>query len=329
MKEQLTLILQLNQCCFEILKKPLQFCLILLISSWSFPSIVEAEYNELDTTANLIAITSDTQAPLGVEKIYLKSNNNTLATKKIFENIVQQKPTNLLILGDVVSIGSKEKKWKEMDSYLANLRDQGTVVTALLGNHDVMLNAKKGENVFKKRFPDEVNTGFYKIIDSIGFVLLNSNFKKLSKEQVASQDLFYAETLNQLDFDSAVKMVIVACHHAPYSNSKIVGSNTTVQEKLIPLFIQSKKAKLFITGHAHDFEHFNIEGKDFLTIGGGGGMHQPLSKKEDRRVALSDGYEPEFHYLTLQRNKNELSILSRYLTNDFSEFKNGYHFVIK
>ncbi|MEI6265309.1 MAG: metallophosphoesterase [Sphingobacteriia bacterium] len=311
------------------MKKPLQFCLILLISSWSSQSSAITQQNELDTTAHLIALVSDTQAPLGVEKIYLKSNNNTLATKKIFENIVQQKPTNLFILGDVVSIGSKEKKWKEMDGYLTNLRSQGTVVTALLGNHDVMLDTKKGENAFKKRFPDEVNTGFYKIIDSIGFVLLNSNFKKLSKEQLAAQDLFYANTLNQLDKDSTVKMVIVTCHHAPYSNSKIVGSNTNVQEKLIPLFIQSKKAKLFITGHAHDFEHFNIEGKDFLTIGGGGGIHQPLRKKEDRRIALSDGYEPEFHYLTVQRIKNELSITSRYLTTDFSEFKNGYHFIIK
>ncbi len=282
-----------------------------------------------DSTAHLIVLASDTQAPLGVEKIYLKANNNTLATKKIFENIIQQKPTNLLILGDVVSIGSNKKKWKEMDSYLQDLRNQGTVVTALLGNHDVMLNAKKGENEFKKRFPDEVNTGFYKIIDSIGFVLLNSNFKTLSKEQMASQELFYANTLNQLDIDSAVKMVVVTCHHAPYSNSKIVGSNTRVQEKLIPIFIQSKKAKLFVTGHAHDFEHFNMEGKDFLTIGGGGGIHQPLSKKEDRMIALSDGYEPEFHYLTIQRIKNELSITSKYLTSDFSEFKNGYHFVIK
>ncbi len=282
-----------------------------------------------DSSFIKICLASDTQAPLGVEKIYLKSNNNTLATKKIFENIIQQKPTNLLILGDVVSIGSKEKKWKEMDSYLKDLRDHGTVVSALLGNHDVMLNAKKGENTFKKRFPDEVNTGFYKIIDSIGFVLLNSNFKTLSKDQLSEQELFYSKTLDLLDIDSAVKMIIVACHHAPYSNSKIVGSNSKVQEKLIPLFIQSKKAKLFITGHAHDFEHFSIEGKDFLTIGGGGGIHQPLKKQVDRIVALSNGYEPEFHYLTIQRVKNELSITSRYLTIDFSEFKNGYHFVIK
>ncbi len=303
--------------------------LITIIVSWLMFTTVFSQTLKQDSSFIKICLASDTQAPLGVEKIYLKSNNNTLATKKIFENIVQQKPTNLLILGDVVSIGSKEKKWKEMDSYLKDLRNQGTTVTALLGNHDVMLNAKKGENAFKKRFPDEVNTGFYKIIDSIGFILLNSNFKTLSKDQLAAQDLFYANTLNKMDKDSAVNMVIVACHHAPYSNSKIVGSNTKVQEKLIPLFIQSKKAKLFITGHAHDFEHFNIKGKDFLTIGGGGGIHQPFKKQSDRIAALSNGYEPEFHYLTMLRIKNELSITSRYLTSDFTEFKNGYHFVIK
>jgi UDP-2,3-diacylglucosamine pyrophosphatase LpxH len=311
------------------LKKPVEYILLQLFIVWFLPFPINAQSNNQDSSNYTIAFVSDTQAPLGIEKIYLKANNNTLATKMIFQDLVNHKPKQVFILGDVVAIGSKERKWTEMDQYLKELRNGSTTVTAILGNHDVMMNAKKGEATFKKRFPDEVNTGFYKIVDSIGIVLLNSNFKKLSAEELSIQANFYTKTMAMLEADTAVKMIIVACHHAPYSNSKIVGSNSKVQAYLLPAFFQSKKAKLFITGHAHDFEHFNIEGKDFLTIGGGGGLHQPLRTKEERMAVLSDGYEPEFHYLKVHRNNNVLFITSRYLTSDFSEFKNGYHFIIK
>jgi hypothetical protein len=85
---------------------------------------------------------------------------------------------------------------------------------------------------------------------------------------------------------------------------------------------------LFITGHAHDFEHFNISGKDFLTIGGGGGLHQPLNKGADRIPSLSFGYDPEFHYVLMRRIHSQLVIISRRLKPDFTDFENGYRFVI-
>jgi Icc-related predicted phosphoesterase len=289
---------------------------------------VYSQSNEPDSTLHEIDLVSDTQAPMGIEEIFLKSNHNTLATRKIFQDITQRKPKELLILGDVVSLGYKEKKWKDMDGYLENARTRGIPVTSLLGNHDVMFYPKDGETAFKKRFSDEINTGFTKIIDSIGFVLLNSNFKTLSTEQLLVQQEFYTKTLAQMDADSAVKIIIITCHHAPYSNSKVVGSNKQVQERLVPAFIQSKKAKLFITGHAHDFEHFVVTGKNFLTIGGGGGLHQPLNKGSDRLPSLSFGYDPEFHYVLMRRLNDKLVIISRRLKQDFNGFENGYRFVI-
>jgi Icc-related predicted phosphoesterase len=301
------------------------FLLIYLSTLWISPGYTQS----VDSTLNEIDLLSDTQAPLGIEKLLLKAHNNTLATQKIFEDIIKRKASTLLILGDVVSLGYQENKWREMDVYLASARKMGISISALLGNHDVMFNAKAGETAFLKRFPDEVNTGFVKMIDSIAFLMMNSNFSMLSKEQIQEQDNFYSRNMQQLDTNQAVKMIIVSCHHAPYSNSKIVGSNKQVQEKLVPLFIRTKKATLFITGHAHDFEHFKIQDKDFLTIGGGGGLHQPLAKGPGAIPSLSKGYEPEFHYLIIRRTGNQLTLISRMLKQDFSGFENGYHFSIK
>jgi len=160
--------------------------------------------------------------------------------------------------------------------------------------------------------------------------MLNSNFKKMKPERIELQQKWYKETLDSLDKDKRVKIIVVSCHHAPYSNSKIVGSSMPVQERFVPLFINTDKCKLFITGHAHAFEHFVQSGKDFLVIGGGGGIHQPLSL--DKRDLQPD-YKPEFHFLMITPNSSLLQIDSYSLRMTFPVLKKDtfliYHLVIK
>lgn len=268
-----------------------------------------------DNPQGSIAMISDTQAPMWIERLFLKANNNEKATARLFDQIVKQRPGNLFILGDVTAWSAKEKKWHAMDSYLDACRAAGIAVTALLGNHDVMGCARKGESNFIKRFPQAVPTGYYKIIDSTAFVMLNSNFKKMKVKMLERQQDWYKKTLDSLQGDRHVKAIVVSCHHAPYSNSKIVGSSEPVQHYFVPLFLSTGKCRLFITGHAHAFEHFIQFGKDFLVIGGGGGIHQPLS--QDRTDVQSD-YKPQFHFLTITPKPGLLQIESYFLSDDFS-----------
>jgi Icc-related predicted phosphoesterase len=282
-----------------------------------------------DSSGFEIALVSDTQAPFRIEKMLHGDHSNELATQKLFHDMLQRKPRAVLITGDVVSIGYQESRWIKMDGYLDSLRNNNIPVSALPGNHDLMISAKKGEAAFRKRFPDMISTGFLRVIDSIAFVMLNSNFKQLSQAQATEQDNYYRNILAQLDKDDAIRLVVVCCHHAPYSNSTVVGSNKQVQEKFVKPFLLSKKAKLFITGHAHDFEHFRVEGKDFLTIGGGGGIHQPLNQGADRMHSLSAPYDPEFHYLLLQKQARKLLLISRRLLPDMTGFENAYQFTVQ
>lgn len=275
-----------------------------------------------------IAFVSDTQAPMWVEDIFLHSNQNEKATGLIFADLLRLRPQSLFILGDVVSLGYKEKKWKTIDSYLDECRRSGIKVSALLGNHEVMTRAKKGEQRFQKRFPDHALTGSVQIIDSVAVVLLNSNFKKLSSSDIGRQQAWLKVTIESFEADPGILGIILTCHHAPYSNSKIVGSSTRVQHYFVPSFIQSKKCRLFLTGHSHAYEHFRKEGKDFLVIGGGGGLHQPLSTSPKSFVDISRNYKPMFHYLTMHRDKKNLVIISHFLKEDFSGFEKGDSFVL-
>jgi hypothetical protein len=270
-----------------------------------------------------IAFASDTQAPMWVETLWLKSNKNRTATGMVFNDILKNPPSSLFLLGDVVNLGYSNKQWKPIDGYLANLRSKNVKVDAILGNHEVMGRAVQGQRKFQTRFPDHVRTGYVEITDSVAVILLNSNFTKLSASENEMQLNWYKKTLAELDSDSSVQFIITTCHHSPFTNSKIVGPCTAVQEKFVPPFLQSKKSKLFLSGHCHGFEHYQVEGKDFLVIGGGGGLHQPLRPNDEVHPDLAEAYKPMFHYLTVRRDADHLKITSIRLKDDFSGFEEG------
>jgi hypothetical protein len=258
-----------------------------------------------------------------VETLLTKSNHNKAATKLIFSNIQERNPLSLFLLGDVVNLGYSNKQWKPIDRYIRDLRNKGIKVDAALGNHEVMGQPMKGQRKFQARFPDHVRTGFVEIVDSVAVILLNSNFNTLSAIEDAKQTEWYKNTLQRLDADSSVLYIITGCHHSPFTNSKVVSPSTAVQKRFVPPFLASKKSSLFLSGHCHNFEHYQFKGKDFIVIGGGGGLHQPLKPNDEVLPDLSPDYKPMFHYLTVRRYQDRLEVTSRELKTDFTGFDDG------
>lgn len=280
-----------------------------------------------DTTE--LCFASDTQKPMWIETLFLKKDHNQQATQKLFDAVGQRRPGALFIMGDVVNLGYSNRQWKPMDAHLKALREKNVAVYAALGNHEVMGQAKKGMRKFQERFPEHSPTGYLQVKDSIAVVVLNSNFGTLSVDENKAQLDWYKKTLEQLDADPAIHFVISGCHHSPFTNSKIVGASKEVQEKFVPLFLASQKSRLFITGHSHNFEHFQKDGKDFLVIGGGGGLHQYVRTGDGCTADLASDYKPKFHYLTVKRAGDELKVCSVQLKKDFSCFESGQTMVVK
>jgi Icc-related predicted phosphoesterase len=295
------------------------------VSALFFSFIVSIAFAQ---RAPILAFTSDTQQPMTVEKIFLKSNQNEKATEMIFKDVAAVRPAGLFILGDVVSVGYRNRKWKAIDKYIAELKKDSIPVYATLGNHEVMFIASKGIKQFRSRFPMFKPEGYTEVIDSVAVILLNSNFDKMKAAEIKAQDTWYNETIKKLDADAAVRSIIVSCHHSPYTNSTIVKPAIQVQQKFVLAFIASKKAQLFLSGHSHNFERFQVQGKDFLVIGGGGGLHQPLNSTFIT-PDIEPKYKPAFHYLQVVREGSNLKVLSRQLKTDFSEFEDGIKFKVQ
>ena len=270
-----------------------------------------------------VAFVSDTQSPMFPEAFWLPRNNNEPARSKIFDAIVQWQPHSVFHLGDLVSLGFWGPSWEAIDTFLDRLRPLGTGFHPVRGNHELTLFQESGEAEFQKRFPHASKTGYLRRAGPLAVVLLNSNFNVLSEEERAKQSAWYQETLRGLDKDGTVGLVVVACHYSPYTNSKIVSPSEEVQDAFVPPFLESSKARIFLSGHAHAAEHFRNDGKDFLVIGGGGGLQQPLLTGPESRWPDLFPQKTEkrmFHYVEGAVTETSATFTVRMLAEDLSSF---------
>ena len=291
--------------------------------SSAYPSISGSD------RASLIFI-SDTQDPLWFERIILAENNNIAASALIMERIVAEKPAAVFHLGDLVALGFSESSWGRIDSFLIHLKRNQIPFYPTLGNHELLFRPDRGAEQFMRRFPEYSPTGYMIRVDHIAVLMMNSNFGYPESGQIEQQQRWYRQTLDYCEQDTSVYCVIVAAHHSPYTNSKVVSSDEDVQTYLVPDFLESPKTVLFLSGHAHAFEHFYRSGKDFMVIGGGGGLQQPLAT--GAAAEFDDLYTgPEkrpFHFLKVTRSATKIDLAVYMVNADQSGFEIGYRTVL-
>jgi hypothetical protein len=272
---------------------------------------------------NKVYFISDCQQPMKAETIRLSPYRNEEARDSLFSDIIHRKPSYLFFLGDITSAGSHNKSWIPIDRFLSRLATQHTIVNAIPGNHEYYTSSRKGIANFRQRFPQNSLLGYCVTIDSMAFVMLNSNINKLTAEQILQQQQWYSSKMDSLDTDRGVKAIIVCLHHSPYTNSTIVSPSKAVSEAILPRFIRSPKARLLMSGHSHNLEYFkNTSNKHFLVLGGGGGLTQPLRLPGKRLYTdlISQSSKPLYFYVTIDRTGDVINLQARGLRKDFSTF---------
>ena len=268
-----------------------------------------------------IIFLSDTQQPMWIETLRLTEHENEKATKTIFRAIqCESTAVGIFHLGDVTSIGMTDSNWKLFDEFHKDLH---VPVYPVIGNHDYYLFQEQALEQFKKRFPKIPTTWYSVVIKSVGVIVLNSNFPKLSDDEHNQQLQWYHEQLARFEYDSIITSVIVLCHHSPYTNSTIVYPSQDVQQKFLVPFFMYNKTSVFMSGHAHAYEHFQKMGKELFVIGGGGGLLHPLLT--GKRQRFPDLFSQQstmrfFHYIECSIQPHLLLFSVRKLRNDFSGF---------
>ena len=297
-------------------------CVLLAVmqsSATEFPQ--EKTNTQQKHSAHTILFLSDTQQPLWFETLRLKKQNNEEATQKIYSAIEKETSAVALFhLGDFTAAGMFDSYWEAFDAFHSHLT---IPIYPAFGKHDYYFFPPNAKENFNRRFLIYSPSWYVKKIEHVAIVVLNSNFSFLSNDEQSAQTRWYNKELAKLDTDSTVSVVIVASHDPPYTNSTIVPPEERVQKEFATPFIKYKKCKIFLSGHAHAYEHFRKEEKDFLVIGGGGGLLHPLLPGSEQRYADISPLKNEqrfFHYVECELLPTELHFNVKMLRKDFSGF---------
>jgi len=268
-----------------------------------------------------IIFVSDTQAPMWIETLRLQEHDNEKATQIIYRAIKQESTAVAVFhLGDITSIGMIDSYWRSFDEFHKHLR---VPLYPVLGNHEYFFFKKPALEQFQKRFPTMSAMWYSVVLQSVAIIALNSNFSQLTEDERIQQQTWYLEQLSKFESDTSINSVIVVCHHSPFTNSTIVDPSRGVQRYFVTPFSMYQKTAVFISGHAHSYEHFRNNGKELLVIGGGGGLLQPLLiEREQRYYDLYNQMNTMrfFHYIECVVQQNSLQFFVKKLRNDFSGF---------
>ena len=269
-----------------------------------------------------IAIVGDLQRTSDAERIFMSRSDNHRERTMILNQIASEKPDMLLLLGDQVGTGDEEGQWTYFDDVMAPIRAANIPVRAIYGNHDYGYDKGKCVRNFSERFPhqDEQSWGMAKL-GSIALVSVDTNFDQLSQREIDRQSEQYKKWLGELEEDPEIKGVIVAAHHAPYTNSEL-GANMNVISMFAEPFYNARKTRLFLSGHVHNYERFVTGDKMFVVTGGGGGPLRSVDISSARRFQ-NDGYRSKaatrpFHYVNLNVSETALKAETKFI------IKNGF-----
>ncbi|MBI2427823.1 MAG: metallophosphoesterase [Ignavibacteriales bacterium] len=283
---------------------------------------------QTDPIQSTLIFLSDTQTPMWAEKLYLSSNDNEAATQNIFSSILKENNLAAVIhAGDITGHGWLRSSWKPILPFIDSLKSRTIPFLAAKGNHDYYFISSWAMDRFEEYIPNGKSDYSIQRFGNGAVVILNSNADKLDDDILANQRQWYDSTLSQCDSDTSVQWVITVAHHSPFTNSDMVTGSEFIRGEYLAAFYKSVKSKVWIGGHAHRFEHFRKNEKDFLVIGGGGGLHHG-KRTENPYDDLHKNDGRFFHYLRCTVLSDSLSFEVVDIPPDSPESKIGYRFSI-
>lgn len=233
-------------------------------------------------------------------------NRNERPRQLIFERIAAERPELVIDTGDLVPDASG-RAWRLFDKDVEVLRSQNIKIDAVPGNHETYgwiprsANAAERMTKFLSRFPrgTQQNWGrrdFY----HIRFLLLDSNVKILTKNQVREQEDWLGREVSDAGADPNIKMVIAVWHHPPFTNTITYGDDRFTSQSFLPRLRKLKKLGAIFCGHVHAYERFWVESMSMVVTGGGGAHAHRFAGDhlKWRHTPAFDAYTlPHFHYI--------------------------------
>lgn len=259
----------------------------------------------------VVGILGDTQRTSILE---VWRERNDPQRERLLRQFAQQRPDVMIHLGDMVFYGSDHDDWDYFDRVMEPARRAGISVLPILGNHEYFGVDRVMQEHVRLRFGDAPLGWSSTVIDSVAFVLLNTNYREIGLEAMEQQRRWYVRTMRDFEVADSVVFIVVCGHHPPYTNSTVVDDDALLQQYFLPVYMTSRKSAVWFSGHAHAYEHFYINMKHFVVSGGGGGPRQRLLAGDgeehiDMYQPAEDAVLRPFHYCTVERTDRTLHVV--------------------
>ncbi len=234
------------------------------------------------------------------------------AHQRVVESLIAQKPDALVILGDMVFDGADDGDWAFYDGLMRPVAEARIPCYPIYGNHEYLRSSRAAEMNVRRRFPGNNRTWYTVTLDSITFVMINTNHERITDAMQHDQHRWYDSTMQALEADPVTRCVVVCGHHPPFTNSMNVSDNRHVQDVYVPAFLRHSKARIWLSGHSHAYERFVVEGRTFVVAGGGGAPRHKLMADDELRHphvgrARSARIISPFHTLMLRRSGDSIT----------------------
>ncbi len=225
---------------------------------------------------------------------------NPKVRKWLVEKIASEKPTAIVISGDVPYVGEREADYKEFHLETAAWRAAGTPVFPALGNHELRGDLRKCLENWWAEFPQLRGKRWY--MSEIGAKIVVLNLDSGSPLTLGSEQIKWVEQ-QLVDIKKPVRFVIFNLHHPPVADIESgegASHNPRPNEIALADYLktapQSKRVRFIVSaGHIHNYERFFRDGTVYLVSGGGGAAPVPVTR------AAGDLYQgaefPNYHYL--------------------------------
>jgi len=225
---------------------------------------------------------------------------NPKVRKWLVDKIASEKPTAIVISGDVPYVGERAADYAEFHLETASWRAANIPVFPALGNHELRGDEKKCLENWWTEFPQLRGKRWY--MSEIGPKIVVLNLDSASPLTLASDQIKWVEQ-QLVDLKKPVRFVIFNLHHPPVADIESGDSashNPRPNEIALADYLktapQSKRVRFIVNaGHIHNYERFFRDGTVYLVSGGGGAAPVPVIR-DAYDLYRETGY-PNYHYL--------------------------------